>query len=60
MKRSTHADRTTAWAAKQNNTGYKTKTNISADDLSRHLANESSHIETKEVLTEIETIKKQD
>lgn len=45
MKRSTHSDRTAAWAAKQDNTGYKTKTNVSAEDLLRHKANEDSQVE---------------
>lgn len=55
MKRSTHSDRTAAWAAKQNTSRFRTKTNISAADVLRHKAIESSLKEQDEGATKNET-----
>lgn len=61
MARSTHSDRSTAWAAKQKNPGYKIKKNIpNAADLINQRANNPSSRKAKEVFSEIETIKEED
>ena len=53
MKRSTHSDRVTAWARKQDNSKYTSKNTISADVLLRHealLKSESvSHDEARKI-----------
>lgn len=54
MRRSTHSDRTAAWAAKQKDPGYRAKKIIPYADFINKIANNSSLIESKEVLNEIE------
>jgi hypothetical protein len=60
MGRSTHSDRSAAWAAKQGNPGYRTKKIIPSADAINRWANNSSFIQEKEILNKIETIKKED
>lgn len=61
MVRSTHSDRSTAWAAKEKNPGYRTKKIIpNAANLIKKWGNNPSSTKAKEVLSEIETSEKED
>lgn len=60
MVRSTHSDRSAAWAAKHENPWYRTRKIIPSADSINQLTKNSSFIKTKEEPNEIEIIKKED
>ena len=60
MGRSTHSDRTAAWAAKEKNPGYRSRKIIPSADEVNALANDSSVIESEKQHNKIETAQKED